>query len=246
MVSKNVIETIKFLTCCRKELAENSPSKANFYLKEATDYQILSMIFEDRLPSEKNDPILESAYIVKANMGLSELLDNVNLEKDGFVPLCEFGLTSNPVVLKYLVENDIVSEAFPGYEKTKGFIKDVKRSKAMYDALGRIPWLGPKIQKDFRKTGEAILGVTALMGLAGYLMGKAIEKDFSKAKVICSKFEGEERKACYRKFKIDSYKTQISLLQKLKSNCSKSNDPKKCSAKLDAKISKIKAKMVKA
>jgi len=76
---------------------------------------------------------------------------------------------------------------------------------------------------------------------AGLLAAYKIYKSFfSKAARACSGKSGDEKKACMAQYRLRALRAQIAALTKAKSSC---KGDAKCIAKLDAKITKLKAKM---
>jgi len=126
-MDKRILDTYLFLDTARKTLAEffnDLPTKEErfifkkFIMSEATDFEVIHLLFEGKLPEKKNDYIMESFY-----------LDS--LRKIGsifnFVPLCEFNLSSQPGVMKFVFENNLVLEQTDSETKLKLELDKAKR-----------------------------------------------------------------------------------------------------------------------
>jgi len=74
---------------------------------------------------------------------------------------------------------------------------------------------------------------------------KIYKKYLTKIGRECYKYIGNRRVDCITKFKQEALKAQINTLNKGKSNCNKSKQPKKCVEKIDSKIQKLKEKLSK-
>jgi len=232
-MKENILETISFLTCCREVLCDSidkldltgsqKKSGRRFLTKEATDYQILHLIYEGKFPEDKNNKLRETIYIKKSNELINEfeILPKTKVE---FIPLCEIGLTSNPIILNFLVETD-----FWGRE---GLFKKILTGKTNFS------------QEDLDKlTATANIGGTALLALLVYLGVKAAKLYSTKAKRACSHLKGKEREDCIKKFRINALKVKIAILQRGKSKCSKTKNPQECKNAIDNKIDKIRLRL---
>jgi hypothetical protein len=96
----------------------------------------------------------------------------------------------------------------------------------------------------------AIVGVAAFTG-AMFATDWALQKAWRTALAIvstasrkCGVYKtGPVRNACMARYKLVSLEQQLRVLMQMKSKCSKTKDPKKCSEEIDGKIEKTKAQI---
>jgi hypothetical protein len=94
------------------------------------------------------------------------------------------------------------------------------------------------------KAGQASgMQAAAVVALAGALAYKAYKRFLSKAAKACKGKSGVEKTNCMSKFKQDAQKAKIQAMQSALSKCGNTKDPTTCKQKIQAKISKEKAKM---
>lgn len=118
-----------------------------------------------------------------------------------------------------------------------------KGAKAVRDVAGDV---GEKVSgaagkaADFAKDQPGAVGaaVAAAAALTAGVM--AYRKFFSKAAKACS--GAPDKKACLAQYKMKAKQAQISALNSGKAKCAKSKNPATCKAKIDSKISALKAK----
>jgi hypothetical protein len=113
---QEVFDSYLFMKCLRESLyyiskgyAKNTDSKKlfkNFFLKEATDLQILSLSTIGKLSEKKYDKLLESKYVSVINGMLGKLPNNEIILK----PLSEFNLSSQESVASFVLENSLLHE----------------------------------------------------------------------------------------------------------------------------------------
>jgi len=229
-MKENILDTISFLTCCRETLCDivdkldltqfQKNSGKLFLTNEATDFQILHLIYEGKLPKTENDKNLESKYIELSNRMMHEF-ETLHKSKVEFVPLSEFKLTSNPSVLGFLVENNLVSE------KLKL----------------RTPWSTGPTPEEAKRAGKFMLGATAILAGLGFLATKAAKRYLTQAGRTCGHLKFKEKQECIKKFKVNALKAKISILERGKSKCAKCKDPEKCRLAIDDKIDKVNAQI---
>jgi len=145
-MKEEILNSKIFLACCRKTLANMVPSQKNFLMNEATNYQILHMIYENTVPSQKECSILENAYITKSNIIVSELLEqyygsNVHVVKKP-INLTNFLTVA---AISYIVTMLIIRhkrKSFMKKDKCKGLkgpsLQACKNQKRISDIKARI------------------------------------------------------------------------------------------------------------
>jgi len=87
------------------------------------------------------------------------------------------------------------------------------------------------------------VGVTALVGVAAFLAYKAYQRYFSKAAKACAGKSGAERTACIAEAKKAAVKQQMNMLKRSMAGCKAAANPAKCRSEINAKISKLQAKL---
>lgn len=93
-----------------------------------------------------------------------------------------------------------------------------------------------------RFAGIATAATAALVAYAAY---KIYKNFFSKAAKSCRNLGGEKKQVCMFKFRKLAYREQIKSLGIGKQACLKTKNPKKCGAKIDRKIHKVRMKLAK-
>lgn len=83
------------------------------------------------------------------------------------------------------------------------------------------------------------IGVTVLVALLLYASYKLYQRYKVKMASSCDRLTGEERQECMKKVNERAKEARIADLQKSMVSCKKSNDPKKCTEMIKAKISKL-------
>jgi hypothetical protein len=103
-----------------------------------------------------------------------------------------------------------------------------------------------KKAEEFSKTGEGkAIAAAALVALVGYLSYKLYKNKLSQAAKACKGSKGQEKKACMAKFKKQALMAQAQDMQRASGACSKTKDPAKCKAGIQAKIKKLQMKAAK-
>jgi len=94
------------------------------------------------------------------------------------------------------------------------------------------------------KAGE-LVSTVAIVALALKAAHIVYKEWLSKSARACKGKTGAEKQQCEYKFKVKSIQAQMAALNKGKSKCKQTKDPKKCALKIDSKILKLKAKIQK-
>jgi len=256
----------------------------NFVVNEATDYQILHMVYEDCLPEKKNDIILENAYLKKSILVLENtfLLEKRNTSaseylKNSIDKLKELSHNimnelrySSDEILRLNAKADEVSkklkgESNPGvkerYKKELDRLTDltidyIARKEGLLarnrDISEKMFELGQELDNAKKydiSYGRYKIATNVAIGalVAGIiaLSWKIYKNRFSKAARACKGLKGWKKDECMEKFKNDALKARIAAIKSQMSKCSKSSNPEKCKRLLNAKISKLEAKIKK-
>jgi len=137
-------------------------------------------------------------------------------------------------ITKYILEVYDVSppEAFKGVDFLK-MINDLENK------LG-IPLTTNITDTWYTRKGYKAIGIGIVVGLISLLSYKVYKKYISKAARACKQFKGDQKNTCMEKHRGEAKKARIMALEKSKSLCAKSKDPKLCVAKIKHKIRKLK------
>lgn len=73
---------------------------------------------------------------------------------------------------------------------------------------------------------------------------KIYKNKYSEAAQACSKFKGDEKDDCMRKFKMQAVQKQLQELRESIHKCDKSKDPDLCREKINEKIIKLRKKLM--
>ena len=138
----NLLDSYLFMSSCREVVSicvENSKlSKTekneviNFILKEATDYQVLSLLIENKIPKKKYYNLKEMIYLYICNESLRMVENEYGVTKHTeLVPLFEYNMSSNPTIAKYMVENNLLETTEKGveYKYVEQLVNPKKESK---------------------------------------------------------------------------------------------------------------------
>ena len=84
--------------------------------------------------------------------------------------------------------------------------------------------------------------VTLFLAVVSKIAIAAAKRYLTEAGRKCARYKGETKQKCIAKVKKESYKKQIEVFQKYKSQCSKTKNPDDCKKKMDKKIESLKKK----
>jgi|WetSurSiteA1Bulk_404760.scaffolds.fasta_scaffold01494_3 hypothetical protein len=224
-----VTDSILFLSCSRRALKEQvlksqldeikKVAFSEFIMNEATDYEIMSLLVNNKLPEEKYNQeaeiqlFAEFKHMVIENYSkLSETID-----RDGLVsviyevgPVSIHGYSTAAPVLEFLINEQGRSgggevSAASWYarkygkqlsqipRKVKNVAKDVGGA---YSAAGKDYYARMKNIKH-----KKVLGGTAAAALATYGAVKAYQRWMSAGAKACKGKSGAERTACLQQYK---------------------------------------------
>jgi hypothetical protein len=189
----SLYDSVLFLIFARESLVyaiENNPDLSktdkkeikNFVLKEATDYEILSLLVENKVPEKRNDFNLEYNLTNLLNKFFYEnnniFTQNIGVLK--LVPLSIYGISSQPKDIKFISENEskIVLEKKLEHEgkKSVGPTKDPKTGETLW------VWKNPKTGESEKISSEE---QAKRLGLTGFY--KKVKPIDDKAKQILDK-----------------------------------------------------------
>jgi hypothetical protein len=236
---QNVIESLTFLAIARETLAEGvtEETSKDFLLNEATDFEILHLLVSGKFPK-----VRESA---KAEQAIMDSLKTYVLEnKDTF-----YTFMGPTAVSSFILEVDIVSPL--NISSSFKFIKEnlipvSEGKKGLQGILTNLKGVPGKISgatKNLTKKQKITLGAGALAvaALAGYAAYKIYQNYFSKVARHCA--GGPDKVACVKKARVSALKAQATTLKSSMVACGKTNNPEKCRASMNKKISGVEAKI---
>jgi len=192
----------------------------NFFLEQATDYQILSVLIENKIPfkydSGDEKKLLVELYS-RLSTGVTYLSEQEKLEKmKNFIYAAPTAPLAIPAV---------------GLLKTVGTISGASAVAAKLGAGATTAAI----------TGG--IGTLVLVALLVYAAWKTYQRYFSKAARACKGLKGRVRTKCIVKYKLEGRRKQYSDLVASKHACSKSKTPIKCNRVMDEKIRAVRKKI---
>lgn len=260
----NYQDSILFLLSARMALkeivklssVEEKESLNEFIIKEASDYQVISLLVNGELPEEKYNIIEESVLYSKLKEQLilnynsisevvePKLINNIIFEVDSIYPnystsasIMEFISSVQEAGPKFRSPISTTMEQLEKAEAPSWWKHDINKGKDTTFVLKK--WAKKNPDKT-KKIGAGILAAIAIY--AGY---KIYKRFLSKAAKSCKDLSGAEKTTCINKFKKQALEGQEKELKKGLSACSKSSNPAKCKVIVNNRISKIKAKQAK-
>jgi len=235
---QNVIESLTFLAIARETLAEsvNEKTSKDFLVNEATDFEILHLLVSGKFPK-----VRESA---KAEQAIMDSLKTYVLENKN--TFCTF--LGPSAISTFILEVDVVSPL--NISSSFKFIKEnlipvsegKKGLKGILSNLNKVPEKISGVTKNLTKKEKITLGAAALAvaALAGYAAYKIYQNYFSKVARHCS---GPDKVACVKKARVSALKAQATTLKSSVASCGHTNNPEKCRASINKKISGVEAKI---
>jgi len=225
----------------------------NFVNNEAADYQILSMIFEEKLPEEKENlneeiRLVENLGLINENFILSEAGNATYWAMKGKKYVNKAAAAASPATSKVKsAASSAMSNPKARYYslKAKKYMnKGVASGSGMLDklkALGTTHYKNDVLQLTKGQQIVGGIGALAAVALISYAAYKIYKNFLSKAAMACK--GSQDKSACMKQYKIKATQVQISELTKRSSMCNKSKDPQKCKAAIQQKIMKLKSKI---
>lgn len=160
-MKKNVRNSLDFMLCARSTLneivsssrvkKETKKSFKNFIMNEASDYEVISLLVEEKLPKKKYDFVKENELFQKFNTIIShnENFVKKTIGKKNFSNLLEvsslipYNLSSNKVIMEFAIQREqfgrdteIPTDIYKQYEKYGGTIasklSDLKKAIKNY------------------------------------------------------------------------------------------------------------------
>lgn len=131
-------------------------------------------------------------------------------------------------------------------EQAGQVIEDRFRNSNFHKILEIDPIMTAAYVQAFLPMGMAAGAVLAPMAIAAAIIVTSIKiyrHIFKKAGKACKDLKGESKSKCIIRYKINAVRMQTNALNKGKSICKKSKDPRKCVSKIDVKITKLKERV---
>ncbi len=220
-----------------------------FIFNESSSYQILSIVFDNNLPLDKDNLINERKYI-----------EHINEEyKLGLICLSEQQITTNK---KKNNKNEYDDEYPQRQSMGNAALQTGKEIGGMAGQLAMYSVVGAGVGKGIQKGGELIgkgyqaakagianmspqakmaTGGIALATMLGYGAYKAYENYLSKAARACA--NSPDKSSCIDRYKKEATQQQISKLQSSAGQCRNSRDENKCRLAIQNKVNKLKQKL---
>jgi hypothetical protein len=222
----------------------------NYFLNEATDYEIVYFIVNGNLSQEKYSIQKERKVfsnfcsVLKEELSLaSKYIDKKSIEIviNEFKPLSGEGLSSTVPVLEFLVNNDRINLSEQGTSAKQIFMKNLKDT---WEKIGREYGANKSAISNvinFFKTNKGVhyAGAAVVVALATFASYRIYRNYLTKAAKACKNFTGPEKNNCMLKFKIEAAKQQLDSLKMALSACDSSQDPEKCKKTIELKIKKL-------
>jgi hypothetical protein len=108
-----------------------------------------------------------------------------------------------------------------------------------------IAFIRPMLSAFLASPAGQLIGSAILVSIISFASYKTFKHIFMKAKVACEGFQGEEKDQCIMRYKIDALQAKVNDLKSGLPYCIDSEDPAKCSAKINSKINKTMEKIKK-
>jgi hypothetical protein len=218
-----------FLTISRQVIVAFIPEKkrssqlVNFFLEQATDYQILSILIENKIPfkyDSGNEKKLLTELYSQISSGVTYLNEQDKFEKAKSVALA---VPTAPLTV-------------PAVEllKSIGSVAGASYVAAKLGTLG--------IGSGAASAASGI-GALVLASLLVYAAWKTYQRYFSRAARHCKGLKSKTRTKCIIKYKLEGRRRQHDDLVASKSACSKSKTPVKCHRVMDEKIAAVNKKI---
>lgn len=221
-----------FMTCAREAISiylDSMPLSemkrfmiSNYFLNEATDYEVLYILVDNDLPDKSCDYIDEIRCIDYINEHLKKneyifTSNNVNFEE--IISLREWNISSQPTVTKFILDNHLINKQRKIFHREKSFLKE---------------------DLDNRESSLSELIMLSALLYASY---KAYKARWNRLYSKCEKLKGEERTSCIRRAKISSFKTHLNRLRSSYPMCRGTRNPNKCRISIKKKIKSISNKI---
>jgi hypothetical protein len=130
-----------------------------------------------------------------------------------------------------------------GKEALSGLMGQIK---AKYPDAASAASAAVKKAQEFSKTGQGkALGAAALLALISYGAYKLYKNRLSAAAKACAGKKGSEKAACMNQVRKAALQAQIANMKRAEAACSKTSNPAKCKAGVNAKIAKLQKKLSK-
>jgi len=239
----NIKDSLLFLSICRNTIQEIAIDKdlKYFIQTEASDYQIMGIIINNKIPIEKYNITKENELWVTFQNLIYENYENKIYELIvEMSPICQYNLSSSKIILEFLRESSDQQKYVQGlYNNMKSAMKATKNAmnkgtKAAASTAIETAGKG--------SMGKIAVGITAgaAISIIIFAAEKIHQNYLSKAAKIC---KGKPEKiACIRQFKNKAMRMRIEKLRSGMSSCNKAKNSDTCKKSLQSQISKLQVK----
>ena len=241
----NVKDSLLFLSICRNTLSEMYEDKdlKYFIQNEATDYQIISLIVNNKIPVEKYN--LEKEYQqwnklqkIVIESSIYKPLKSIFFE---IGPVIQYNLSSNRIILEFLLEADNDQETYVQglYNKMKDGMKNSR------EIMSKGVTAAADVTADIASNPVSKIAVGATAGAAASIIvfaaAKLYQNYLSKAAKAC---KGRPDKVdCMKQYKDKALNMRIEKLRSGISVCNKAKNPDACKQSLQKRIAKLQTKV---
>jgi hypothetical protein len=221
-----------FMTCAREALSiymESAPIEearkimvSNYFLNEATDYEILYILVESDFPERTYDSKDEERCLNHINMFLENnrnIFDLNNVKFEEIYSLREWNMSSQPSVAKFILDNHLITNS-------QRKLKDRE-----------------VLKENILDNKESSLSELIMLSALLYASYKAYKARLDRLYKRCTKLKGKERTECIMRAKISSHKTHLSRLRSSYPMCRGTRNPNRCRTSIKKKMSRIVSKI---
>ena len=234
----NINDSLLFLKICRDTICEmNDNKELNYFIQnEASDYQIISVIVNNELPTEKYN-IVEEYKVWETFQDL--IYENKLIVEMG--PIVEYGLSSSRIILNHLREaGDQQAYAQSLYDSMKTAMQSAKAN------LKKGSKAAAELATDTAKkasTNKIVVGATAgaAAAMIAFAAAKLYQQYLSKAAKACK--GRPDKVACMKGFKNKALSIRMDKLRSGMGQCGKAKNSENCKKSLQAKITKVQKKI---
>ena len=183
-MNEQIFDSILFMKCLRESLceivedSENGKDMVYFITNEASDYEVLSLIVEGKLPEEKYDYIKETELF--DNIKDMLITENKHILKEMEVKdirslleteiLSTFGLDSRQNILEFMTENNLLE-----FEASDVKWKNVK-AMLQYQYMKKVNQMKELKDKISKSTGDAKKALMQKLGYEKSILDKLKDK----------------------------------------------------------------------
>jgi hypothetical protein len=238
----NIKDSLLFLKICRNTICEMYDNKElnHFILNEASDYQIMNVIINNEIPTEKYNITKENQLweqfqdlIYENNNSLYKLIVEMG-------PISHYNLSSSKKFLQFLKEaGDQQAYAQGLYNNMKTAMKSAK-STIKQGAKASAELANDTSRKGSINKISDGMNAGSAASMIDFSASKLYQEYLAKANQAC---KGKPDKvACMKGFKTRGMRMRIEKLRSGMSACNKAKNSENCQKSLQKKITRLQTK----